>query len=71
MRTGDAVGTLFVADEVQTGLGRTGRRLALDHESVQADVLLLGKALSGGVMPVRRRSQNAISWRLSAFFLGP
>ena len=67
----DAAGTLFIADEVQTGLGRTGRRLALDHESVQADVLLLGKALSGGVVPVRRRSQNASSWRLSAFFLGP
>jgi len=52
LRTGDAVGTLFIADEVQTGLGRTGRRLALGHEGVQADVLLLGKALSGGVMPV-------------------
>jgi ornithine--oxo-acid transaminase len=43
---------LFIADEVQTGLGRTGKRLALDHENVQADILLLGKALSGGVMPV-------------------
>jgi len=43
---------LFIADEVQTGLGRTGKRLALDHEGVQADILLLGKALSGGTMPV-------------------
>jgi len=43
---------LFIADEVQTGLGRTGKRLALDHENVQADILLLGKALSGGTMPV-------------------
>ena len=43
---------LFVADEVQTGIGRTGRRLACDHESVKPDILVLGKALSGGVMPV-------------------
>lgn len=43
---------LFIADEVQTGLGRTGKRLALDHENVKADILLLGKALSGGVMPI-------------------
>jgi len=43
---------LFVADEIQTGLGRTGKMLACDHEGVKADVLILGKALSGGVMPV-------------------
>ena len=43
---------LFVADEVQTGIGRTGKRLACDHEDVKPDVLVLGKALSGGVMPV-------------------
>jgi ornithine--oxo-acid transaminase len=43
---------LFIADEVQTGLGRTGRRLACDHEGVRPDVLVLGKALSGGVYPV-------------------
>lgn len=43
---------LFIADEVQTGLGRTGRRLACDHEGVKPDILILGKALSGGVMPV-------------------
>lgn len=43
---------LFIADEVQTGLGRTGRRLACDHEAVKPDILVLGKALSGGVMPV-------------------
>nr|XP_020460823.1 ornithine aminotransferase, mitochondrial isoform X2 [Monopterus albus] len=43
---------LWMADEVQTGLGRTGRRLAVDHEDVRPDVLMLGKALSGGVYPV-------------------
>ncbi|XP_052773304.1 ornithine aminotransferase, mitochondrial-like [Mya arenaria] len=43
---------LWIADEVQTGLARTGRRLAVDHENVQPDILILGKALSGGVLPV-------------------
>ncbi len=43
---------LFMADEIQTGLARTGRMLACDHEEVHADVLILGKALSGGMMPV-------------------
>jgi ornithine--oxo-acid transaminase len=43
---------LFMADEVQTGLGRTGRLLACDHEKVKPDLLILGKALSGGVLPV-------------------
>ena len=43
---------LFIADEVQTGLGRTGKMLACDHEDVRPDILILGKALSGGVMPV-------------------
>jgi ornithine--oxo-acid transaminase len=43
---------LFVADEVQTGIGRTGKLLACDHEEVKPDILVLGKALSGGVMPV-------------------
>lgn len=45
---------LFIADEVQTGLARTGRRLACDHETVRPDVLILGKALSGGVLPVSK-----------------
>ena len=43
---------LFIADEVQTGLCRTGRMLAVDHEAVRPDILLLGKALSGGAYPV-------------------
>ncbi|XP_010867153.1 ornithine aminotransferase, mitochondrial [Esox lucius] len=43
---------LFIADEVQTGLCRTGRRLAVDHEGVRPDMVILGKALSGGVYPV-------------------
>jgi ornithine--oxo-acid transaminase len=43
---------LFIADEVQTGLGRTGKMLACDHENVKPDILILGKALSGGTMPV-------------------
>ncbi len=43
---------LFIADEVQTGIARTGKLLACDHEGVRPDVLILGKAISGGVMPV-------------------
>jgi ornithine--oxo-acid transaminase len=43
---------LFVADEVQTGIARTGRLLACDHHGFKPDVLVLGKALSGGVLPV-------------------
>jgi ornithine--oxo-acid transaminase len=43
---------LFVADEIQTGLGRTGKLLACEHEGVRPDLLLLGKALSGSVLPV-------------------
>ena len=43
---------LFIADEIQSGLGRTGALLALDHEGVRADLYTLGKALGGGIMPV-------------------
>jgi ornithine--oxo-acid transaminase len=43
---------LFIADEVQTGLARTGKLLACDHEGVRPDILILGKALSGGAMPI-------------------
>ena len=47
-----AQNVLFIADEVQTGVARTGRILACDHENVHPDVLILGKALSGGMYPV-------------------
>lgn len=43
---------LFIADEVQTGVARTGKMLAVDHENIKPDVLILGKALSGGMYPV-------------------
>ena len=43
---------LFVADEIQTGFGRTGRRFCCDHDNIKPDMLILGKALGGGVMPI-------------------
>lgn len=43
---------LWIADEIQTGLARTGKRLAVDYEDVKPDILILGKALSGGLYPV-------------------
>lgn len=48
----EANNVLFIADEVQTGVARTGRLLAVDHENVHPDILILGKALSGGAYPV-------------------
>jgi ornithine--oxo-acid transaminase len=48
----DQYRVLFIADEIQTGLCRTGKMLACDHENVKPDILILGKALSGGTMPV-------------------
>ncbi|WP_367752282.1 ornithine--oxo-acid transaminase [Flavobacterium sp. WC2430] len=48
----EAHNVLFIADEVQTGIARTGRLLAVNHEDVQPDILILGKAISGGVYPV-------------------
>ncbi|MDR0753786.1 MAG: ornithine--oxo-acid transaminase [Prevotellaceae bacterium] len=49
---------LFIADEVQTGIGRTGKMLACDHETVRPDILILGKAISGGVFPVSAALAN-------------
>lgn len=48
----DKYNVLFIADEVQTGLGRTGKRLCVDHEGARPDMIILGKALSGGMYPV-------------------
>ncbi len=69
---------LFIADEVQTGIARTGKLLACDHENVRPDILILGKALSGGVYPIsavladdeimltiKRSHLNQIWWELS------
>lgn len=47
-----AANVLFIADEIQTGLARTGKMLACDHEEIKPDILILGKALSGGTLPV-------------------
>ncbi|MCP9764924.1 ornithine--oxo-acid transaminase [Lacihabitans soyangensis] len=47
-----AANVLFIADEIQTGIARTGRMLCVDHEEVRPDIVILGKALSGGVLPV-------------------
>jgi len=48
----DKYNVLWIADEVQTGLARTGKMLAVDHENARPDIVILGKALSGGVLPV-------------------
>jgi len=48
----DKYNVLFIADEIQTGLARTGKMLACDHEHVKPDILILGKALSGGTLPI-------------------
>lgn len=48
----DNANVLFIADEIQTGLSRTGKLLCCDHENVRPDILILGKALSGGIMPI-------------------
>jgi ornithine--oxo-acid transaminase len=59
----DKYNVLWIADEVQTGLARTGRRLAVDHEGVKPDILILGKALSGGVLPVSpKRNPHLVSF---------
>jgi ornithine--oxo-acid transaminase len=47
-----AANVLFIADEIQTGIARTGKMLCVDHENLRPDIIILGKALSGGVLPV-------------------
>lgn len=60
---------LFIADEVQTGLARTGRRLAVDHEAVRPDLVVLGKALSGGVYPVSLTHMSIRITRVCCFIV--
>src|SRR3954453_4987432 len=55
----DEKNVLFVADEIQTGLGRTGRTFAIEHEGVVPDMYVLGKALGGGIVPVSAVAANA------------
>ncbi len=62
-------GTLLVVDEIQTGLGRTGRWFATDFARVRPDILLIGKALSGGIVPVSAAMMTADVWRRA--FSGP
>ena len=54
---------LYIADEVQTGIARTGKLLAVYHENVQPDILILGKAISGGVYPVSAVLAKTTRWR--------
>jgi acetylornithine/succinyldiaminopimelate/putrescine aminotransferase len=62
-------GTLLVVDEIQTGLGRTGRMFATDFAEVRPDMVLVGKALSGGLVPVAACLMTAAAW--SRAFCGP
>ncbi len=62
----DRVGALLILDEIQTGLGRTGRWLACDWESVCPDLLTLGKALGGGVMPIGAVVGRPALWEVFA-----
>lgn len=56
-------GTLFIADEIQTGLGRTGKMFACEHEGVEPDILCLAKSLGGGVMPVGAYIATDAAWK--------
>ena len=58
----DKRGVLLIVDEVQTGLGRTGRMFAVDHWNVQPDILILAKALGGGVMPIGATLATETIW---------
>lgn len=56
-------GTLFIADEIQTGLGRTGKMFACEHEGVEPDILCLAKSLGGGVIPVGAYIATDTAWK--------
>jgi putrescine aminotransferase len=56
-------GTMMIADEIQTGLGRTGQMFAVEHENVAPDALLLGKALGGGAMPISAVLTTEDHWK--------
>jgi putrescine aminotransferase len=66
----DKHGALFIADEVQTGLGRTGYRFGVDHDGVVPDIMTLAKGLSGGVVPIGATISKADVW-LRAFAKSP
>jgi ornithine--oxo-acid transaminase len=65
-RSAGAMTCMLIADEIQTGLGRTGKLLACEHEGVKPDGLVLGKALGGGVLPVSMFLARRDSWACSA-----
>jgi putrescine aminotransferase len=60
----DAYDTLLILDEVQTGLGRTGRNFACEHWKIVPDILCLGKSLGGGVMPLSAFMSNPVIWEV-------
>ncbi|MFO7945867.1 MAG: aminotransferase class III-fold pyridoxal phosphate-dependent enzyme [Armatimonadota bacterium] len=62
----DDNGAMLIFDEVQTGMGRTGRRWGCDHEAVVPDIISLGKALGGGVMPIGAFAARAEVWEMFA-----
>jgi len=58
----DRTGALFIVDEVQTGFGRTGKMFAVDHYGVAPDIMILAKALGGGVMPIGATMATPAIW---------
>lgn len=58
----DQYGTLLIADEVQTGIGRTGTWFGVEHEQITPDIMAMAKALGGGVMPIGAITATADAW---------